>query len=707
MLARLPHLLSLSLLALPPALAAAAELELSPVQISGSQTSGSYGSTQASVASFSETAARDTPAQVSVFNQALLADQQARLLSDVLLNDASVSQAYAPIGYYQNFLVRGFSLNAASSYKINGRTVTGEQPIALENKQQVELLKGLSALQTGVAEPGGLVNYVTKRSEQVRTLNTALNSQGGRYLALDVGDWFGTEQQFGARLNLAHEEIDSYVKHTDGRRDFASLALDWNINARSSLQVDIEYQQRQQPSAPGYQLLNGNQLPHAVDPEDLLARQRWAKPVAIDAWNLGARYDYRLSDDWNLRIAASRSRVVIDDYSSFAYGCWGCGGNDLFFGPNGDYDIYDFRSPDDTRQTDDAELALSGQFKLAGMQHHLELGLSAMRRTLDYREPINEWVGAGNIYQPTAPVAPYQGALNPRQERLDSRQYGLFIQDRIQLNSQWQAVLGGRQVRLDENGYDASGQHNAKNQRHLFLPQLALIYQATNALSLYGSYSEGVSFGRQAHWFANNAGQTLSPVQSEQWEAGLRYEWQRASFSAALFRLEQDLQYSRPDAFGGYDFIAQGQQRNTGLEFNFVGQLSERLQLQASLATIRARLYGSGYEPYEGHQALNVPKVRASVQTDYQLPGIDGLAILAGVQYSSSKYASHSASAKAPGYQVFHLGGRYQQEQWALRLTVDNLFNEKYWRDAGDYLGDGYLFLGEPRTLRLSASVDF
>ncbi|WP_368045008.1 hypothetical protein [Pseudomonas putida] len=42
-----------------------------------------------------------------------------------------------------------------------------------------------------------------------------------------------------------------------------------------------------------------------------------------------------------------------------------------------------------------------------------------------------------------------------------------------------------------------------------------------------------------------------------------------------------------------------------------------------------------------------------------------------------------------------------------LRLTVDNVFDIRYWRDVGDYLGDHYLFQGAPRTARLSASVSF
>src|SRR3989344_3095268 len=135
----------------------AAEIELPAVQVQGQDESG-YRSETASVGGFNEAPLLDTPASISVINAALIKDQQARLLSEVLRNDASVGDSYAPIGYYENFVVRGFSLNAASSYKINGRTITGEQNVALENKQQVEVLKGLAGLQSGISEPSGVIN---------------------------------------------------------------------------------------------------------------------------------------------------------------------------------------------------------------------------------------------------------------------------------------------------------------------------------------------------------------------------------------------------------------------------------------------------------------------------------------------------------------------------------------------------------------------
>ena len=62
-------------------------------------------------------------------------------------------------------------------------------------------------------------------------------------------------------------------------------------------------------------------------------------------------------------------------------------------------------------------------------------------------------------------------------------------------------------------------------------------------------------------------------------------------------------------------------------------------------------------------------------------------------------------------YAVFDLGSRYRTRiggyDTVLRLTVDNLFDRRYWRDASEYLGDGYLFPGAPRTARVSASVSF
>jgi iron complex outermembrane receptor protein len=708
-----------TLLALSITLAAAAahaqDATLDTVTVVGQETT-DYQAKKAAVAGFDNAPLLDTPASVAVITEARLKDQQARLLSEVLKNDASVGDSYAPVGYYENFVIRGFALNPASSYKINGRTITGEQNVALENKQQVEVLKGLAGLQSGVSEPGGLVNYVSKRPENVRSVTVSTNEQGERYLATDVGGWLGTEQQVGVRINLAHEDIRSYVEHADGKRDFASLALDWNISPNALLQLNAEYQDREQRSVPGYQLLGGTEVPHHVSPKDLLAYQSWSNPVGIRSLNLDGLFEYRFNDAWKASFSASRSRVVIDDYSTFAWGCYGaasCANTAVpnHFSAEGDYDISDYRSPDDTRRNEEAQAALNGQFDTGFLKHDLTFGTTAFRRLVDRRTSVNAYIGEGNIYQPSPVLEPYDGPLGHTYRRLDSRQYGLFASDRISFNEQWQTILGGRQVRLDEETYNQAGATTRHTQRSVFLPQVALIYKPRPDTSLYASYSKGLSLGGEAAWFSSNAEEVLPPTTSRQLEVGVKRDFQRLSLTAALFQITQDLQYNRPNDDGTITFVQQGKQKNVGLELSANGHLTSDLQVSASVAAIRARISGSGTDDYDGHQAINVPKLRASLHGDYSIPGVPGLALLGGVQYSASKYANREATVKVDDYAVFDVGGRYSTKvgdyATVLRLTVDNLFDKRYWRDVGESAGDGYLFLGAPRTARLSATVNF
>lgn len=698
---------------LPVAHAAKTELPATAVT---AQDNGAYQADNAWVGGFEAAPLLDTPAAIAVFTDALIEDQHARLLSDVLKNDASVGESYAPVGYYENFVVRGFSLNSASSYKINGRTITGEQNVALENKQQVELLKGLSGLQSGVSEPGGAVNYVTKRAADVRSVTVSTDDRGSGYMAADVGGWFGSEQQFGLRANVAHEDIHSWVDHANGQRDFASLAFDWNISPAALLQLDVEYQNKEQRSVPGYQLLGGTELPRHASPKKLLAHQSGSKPVTIDSLTINGNFEYRFSDNWKGSLSASRSKVVIDDYSSFAWGCYGsdsCASTAVpnYFSPEGNYDIYDFRSPDDTRRNDEVQAALSGTFDTASIGHELTVGTSAFRRVVDQRELINEMIGTGNIDSEPVKFERYQGPVNDSYRRLDSRQYGVFFNDLISFNEQWQTMIGGREVRLDEKTFDSNGDTTRHTQRYEFLPQAALIYKPVQNMTLYTRYSKGLSLGGEAPWFASNAFEILTPTVSRQIEAGIKYDWQRISLSATLFQIRQAYQYSQPQNDGSFTFVQQGQQKNTGLELAANGWATERLQVAASVAAIKSRVTGSGTPEYEGHQTINVPTLRASLHGDYALPWVEGLALLGGVQYSGKKYASQLGQTQADAYAIFNIGSRYSTRidgyDTVFRLTVDNLFDKRYWRDVGEYMGDNYVFQGAPLTARLSASINF
>ncbi|MDA0628485.1 TonB-dependent siderophore receptor, partial [Acinetobacter baumannii] len=641
-----------------------------------------------------------------------IADQHAKTLTDVIKNDSSLGDGYAAIGYYPNFVARGFALDLGSSYLINGHTIRGEQNVALENKEQVEILKGISAIQSGMSTPGGVVNYVTKRPADVKNITVDANSEGGYTLATDVGGF--VNNSFGYRINLAHESIHPNVDHANGKREFGSVALDWKINDRSKLLFDIEAQHQSQRSVPGYQLLDGQEVPTNVDQDRLLGYQSWSKPVVNNSVNASLKYQYTFNDQWNASLSASQSRVVIDDYIVFPYGSYYSSGNPLaVFDKDGNYDLYDYRSPDDTRITNQFSAGLEGQFNTGNIEHQVAFELQNTRKNLKRYDPSNQLIEneIGNIYTDSSDFKMPPEKLGNRFKALESDQTAFTISDRVQFNDQWSTLLGGKLIHLDEQAYKPDGQQSRDTDLNKFLPQLALMYSPTAKTNLYASYAKGLSDGGEAPWFANNALEVLSPKNSEQYEVGVKQQIRNFLVTAAIFDLKLDNQYSKVNADGTFDFIEQGEQHNQGIELGLTGALTDTVDVSSGVTYTKSRLVDIDNDSYKGHQTQNVPKVRATAQLSYKVPSVEGLRLLSGMQYSSSKYANKEGTAKVGGYSVFNIGAAYKTNfaghDTTFRFNIDNLFNKKYWRDVGAFMGDDYLFLGNPRTAQFSTTFSF
>lgn len=677
-----------------------------------------YSSAKVNVEGFATDSLQKIPASVSILTADLIAEQHARVLTDVVKNDAAIGDGYAAIGYYPNFVSRGFALDLASSYLINGNVIRGEQNVALENKERVEILKGISAIQSGMSTPGGVVNYVTKRPKDIQALTFSADQHGQFSVATDVGGFLGDEQQFGYRINLVNEQIESYVDHVDGERYLAALALDWKTSEQSKLEFDLEAQRSEQRSVPGYQLLDGK-VPENVKWDRLLGYQSWGKPVTIDSLNSGLKYSYALNDDWNLGLVAAHSKSKVDDYSTFAYGYYREGCLEAYscntFGEQGEYDIYDYQNPDDTFKTNQFKVKLDGVIDSNWAQHYLNFDITQTNKSRDRFVGVNEWIGVGNIYTETTDVEPTTVDVGQKYQALKSKQTAFTALDRIEWNEHWSTLIGGKWIELDEqaHAYDAEGKQVIKvrdTDLGKFLPQFAVSYSPLESTTLYAAYAKGLSDGKTAPWFAENAAETLVPIYSEQYEIGLKQQIKQFLFTASIFDLRQDNQYTKPTDTG-FMFVQEGEQHSRGLEMGLNGALTDDLALTSSLAWTKARLENVEMVEYGNHQAQNVPEVRFATHLRYNVPGIEGFTVLAGGQYSSSKYANKEGTAKVAGYSVVDLGAAYQFKlnttDALLRLNINNLFNKKYWCDAGEFLGDNYLFLGSPRTATLSFNLNF
>ena len=707
----------------------------------------------------------ETPLSAVVVTREVLSDQAARTLSDVVKNDASIGEDYAPVGYYGDFEIRGFPLDLATGLQINGMTIAGEQDVPLENKERVEILKGIDGVESGVASAAGVIDFVTKRPEMVKAMDLATDHRGSAFGDADLGHMFGTRKQVGVRLNLAGERIQSYVNGADGWRAAGAGAADWRMTSKLILKTDFEYQHKVERSVSGYQLLGGTTLPdlHRIYPSTMLGAQSWAKPNTFDVYNTGARLDYDLRGSWRVFAAASLSHSLIDDNVVYAYGAsYDAQGNvscpkapdapSYFFCPDGTYGIYDYRDPGELRIDAQAESLLAGQWRTGPIRHDLAGGGELFRRSVQQpgyysaENPVSpngvvqdgavySYIGSENIYQPPAP---FGGATNddgtrlqagPRRLWEDNHQSAVIVSDRMHLPGRFQLLVGGRENWLRDHNYSLSatspGAPPTNTDKPVWLPQYAITFTPVTKLMLYGNYSVMLSLGPQSPWWVDNSSQFLAPYFTRQAEIGVKYEpGQRILLTADVFRMRAPFFYPKgidaKDSFCGADdfygpgdlcFESEGHETHRGIELNAQGKAAHWLQLTGSAAAIRAVSNESGTPSYDNKQVINVPRLRTTMFADVVVPRAHGLHLLPGWSYTGRKEATRDDAVSVPAYNLFNLGASYtpggERGHMTLRVYADNITNKRYWKDTGASYGDTFIHLGAPATVRLSAHYTF
>lgn len=674
----------------------AQEKTMAEVVITGSKPAG----THASVGGFSDIPLLLTPASVNVLDREKMQELNIRTTTDAAKFDASISDAYNAVGYAEQFSIRGFKLNNANSYRKDGLAISGDTQIPLENKEAIEVLKGLAGMQAGVAAPGGVVNYVTKRptSKPLRTVTLEASERGTLLGHVDLGGRFD-DQRFGYRINVAGERLRSYIKGSDGHRNFVSGAFDWQITPDVLFQVDGDYQKKAQVTAPGFQLINNATFPNV--PADMqLNAQPWSKPVTTESSNIGARLLVQLNQDWSATVSANRHSFKRDDYAAFPYGC---SAQDLYpgFCGNGDFDVYDYQSLGERKSPQAAQAMAQGKFATGELRHALTVGWSWFRNSEKWGDYLYDYAGTSNLYAPVV-VKPAAGSSGPVSERRADREQAVFVQDVVGLTDKLKLHAGVRSAQLKRNEVDVAAVDTS-----FLLPNVSLVYSPKANATAYASWAKGLEYGDVAPMETTNAGRALAPSVSKQIELGVKADiGQDVSLAMAVFQIRKGLDYI--DASN--TFVRGGERQHRGLEMRANGQVTRDLQLWFTAMALDTEQSGTGVASMDGKRVTNVPKFKTSLWAEYALPYVNGLKLNANWQYASRKAFDETNTVFVPSYSVLNLGASYTvkvgEVKTVLRASVRNATNKFYWRDVTPDLG-GYLFPGGDRAYKLSAQVDF
>jgi iron complex outermembrane receptor protein len=213
----------------------------------------------------------DTPFNTLNFTQALIQDQQARSVADVLQNDPSVRVARGFGNFQELYVIRGFAVNS-DDLAYNGLYgLLPRQFVASELLERVEVFRGANSFLNGAAPGGGgiggSINLLPKRASnnpltQV-TIGTETGGQG--YAAIDIGRRFGADGNTGIRVNAARRDGDTSVDNEHRELTVASVGLDFQ--ARDfRLSADIGYQDHKlKAPRPSVTVVSGIALPAAPD----------------------------------------------------------------------------------------------------------------------------------------------------------------------------------------------------------------------------------------------------------------------------------------------------------------------------------------------------------------------------------------------------------------------------------------------------------
>lgn len=655
--------------------------------------------------------ARDVPFNVVSYTSKMIESQQAQTLGDVVKNDASVQSVRGYGNFAEAYRIRGFKLDGDDITMGGLFGVMPRQIVSTNMIDRVEVLKGSNAFLNGVSAGGsgvgGSVNVEPKHADDVpltrATVDYTSSSQVGG--ALDIGRRFGDDNRFGVRVNLLHREGEAAIKDQRERVSMASVGLDYRGD-RLRTSLDAGYQH--QYIHGGRQGINvtATGLQSIIEPPDATYNysQRWVYTDMKSRFGM-LRGEYDLDNHWTLYSGVGMSNTdEIGNYSVPKLTTVGDGSATL-----------GRLSSAYIAQSTSSMAGIRGNFDTGPVKHEVNMGYSGVYTKAKVAYTMSKYDYATNIYN--TPVVDFP-ATTSRGGDMDSpkirnriRNWGLALSDTLSvLDDTVRFTAGLRRQDISIRNYEYSGIESGTGgrfERSKISPVYGVVVKPWEHVSLYANHIEALQPGtKTTSTEAVNRGQVSGIYVAKQNEVGVKFDYQRVGGSLALFEIKRPTSFIDPvtKMYG-----LNGEQRNRGVELNMFGEPMYGLRLNGSATWLDATLTKTRAGTNDGNDVIGTPRYQLVFGTEYDIPSVEGLTLSGTVLRYGSQYANEANTLKLKGWTRLDVGVRYsmpmQEHNLVWRANLENVTNEKYWASVDDT--GSYVTQGDPRSLKLSVSVDF
>ncbi|MDV3348998.1 TonB-dependent siderophore receptor [Leptothoe sp. LEGE 181152] len=658
-----------------------------------------YGATQATVGTRTVTPILEVPQSIQVVPEPVLEDQNALTLNDALRNVSGVQPSFASArSPVTAVVIRGFNVDNLLLNGLRDSTFT-DLGIGLTNVERVEVLKGPASVLYGLGDLGGTINVVTKQPlrESFYELEYTVDNFGLHRPAIDLSGPLNADRTVLYRFNAAGEFGENFVDFEDiDSRPFVAPALTWQIDDDTTLTLEANYLRNNTtgdaPSLPAVGTVIDN--PNGEIDLDVNLGEPDLTETQEQVTRIGYRLEHQLDAHWAIRSEFSGAFFrELTNTIAFPLGLL----------PDQRTLLRALVDVDTDRDSYVLNNSVVGGFNTGSVDHQLLVGVELARENVTDRLVAN-FLDPIDIFDPvyTPDNVGFEVLRQDVFSRTDS--LGIYAQDQISFTDDLILVLGGRFDIAGVSNDDAIAQTDEFQQDEAFSPRVGLVYQPSDDVSLYGSYTRS---------FTPQAGQTFTgdsfrPERGTQYELGVKANLLQDKLFAnlAFFDLTRtNVLTNDPD--NSLFQIQTGEQRSRGIELDVQGEILPGWNVIASYALTDAEITED--EVFEeGNTLFNVPRHGGSLWTVYELQqgSLEGLGFGLGLFFVGERDGDLDNTFELPSYVRSDALVYYQRDRFRAQLNVQNLFDIDFF-EASRSGNDLEIIPGQPLTVSAKVSWQF
>lgn len=657
----------------------------------------------------------DIPLSVTPITRDLMNDQNTLDVNDAVRATSTTTPVTGFNVRPNLYIVRGFYVfNYRDGIRMN---LDGSAPVNTAGLESVEVLRGPSSILYGKGEPGGLVNFTSKRPSPVFGGSASFNfgTQGLMRGDVDVTGPLG--KSAAGRVIVSGYGADSYRDSVESDALYFNPSVSFRPGSRTTINVAAEYIRYNYVPDQGVLVSPGGVVPSYFTRERYMGDPLLAK-AEMHSLRFTGEADVKMSADWDLRFVAGTDTSDTDRQVSFQNLV--DGGTTGFAGllapnallrvkfdetPNRRYDYGRvenvFRFAHGTGRTRIAHQLVAA---LDYRRDHEKLDTKAQDYdTLSYVDGRTSTLLGGLVPLGLGLIYDFKSTSDATQTDL-----GVAAQDLIAIGDRVNVLAGAR---IEHNRIDtvrAGFDHTSgappvtldsappDSNKTSVAPRLGVVYKATPRVSLYTSYL--TAFISPVPGALTQSGDLLDAEHSRQLEAGIKTALKRDR----LFVTASTYKTVKDDAFvfypQGYAENA-GREESKGFELELMGAVTPQLNVVAGY-TFSDMEFTESSPNLKGKTRPGMPRNSFSSWAQYSAADgqLRGLELGAGVTAIGDVFASYPNSASLDGYWQLNAMVGYERQQWRVQLNAANL------NDALGYSPSGGFFTGaDPNVQPMSA----